>query len=59
MLMAKISSRATYHKCLNDLVDFGYVGYIPSFNPVLPSQAYFKFPNGNAQTKFVNNKIGN
>ena len=40
MLMAKISSRATYHKCLNDLVDFGYVKYIPTFNPSEKNRAF-------------------
>jgi hypothetical protein len=41
MPMAKISSRATYHKCLNDLAAFGYIKYIPSFNPLLPNKVYF------------------
>lgn len=37
MSSAKISSRATYHKCMKDLHDFGYVKYIPSHHPVLGS----------------------
>jgi hypothetical protein len=41
MVMAKISSRATYHKCLNDLVAFGYLSYMPSFNPVIPNKVFF------------------
>lgn len=37
MPMAKIDSRATYHKCMNDLVDNGYIRYIPSCNPFFKS----------------------
>lgn len=51
MLMAKISSRATYHKCMNDLVAFGYVRYIPSYNSLVPNQAFFECCNSNEYTK--------
>jgi len=50
MPMAKISSRATYHKCMNDLVAFGYVRYIPSYNPLLPNQVFFNCYNGDGYT---------
>lgn len=40
MEMAKIDSRATYHKCLKDLVEFGYVKYFASFNPVVKNKVY-------------------
>lgn len=40
MPMAKIGSRATYHKCLQDLVECGYIRYSPSFNPLLKSLAF-------------------
>lgn len=43
MPMAKIDSRATYHKCLQDLVEYGYLRYIPSCNPFLKSLAFFSF----------------
>ena len=33
MLFARIKSKATYHKCLNELVAFGYITYQPSFDP--------------------------
>jgi len=33
MLFSRIKSKATYHKCLSELVAFGYVSYEPSFNP--------------------------
>lgn len=34
---AKISATGTYHKCMRDLKDLGYIQYIPSYNPVLGS----------------------
>jgi hypothetical protein len=42
MPLAKIDSRATYHKCLRDLVEFGYIGYLPSYNPFLKNLAYLR-----------------
>lgn len=33
MRISKISSKATYHKCLRDLNDKAYLEYRPSFNP--------------------------
>lgn len=33
MELSKIGSSATYHKCLRNLVEYGYIGYTPSFNP--------------------------
>lgn len=33
MVFSKIASTATYHKCIKDLNDFGYIGYQPSFSP--------------------------
>jgi len=33
MRISKISSKATYHKCMKDLNDKGYVKYEPSYNP--------------------------
>ena len=38
MRVAKISGSATYHKCIKDLVEFGYISYKPSYNPVINSQ---------------------
>ncbi|MEI6949622.1 hypothetical protein V9K67_20715 [Paraflavisolibacter sp. H34] len=34
MEAAKISAKATYHKCMNELQDFGYIRYIPSRHPI-------------------------
>lgn len=33
MHLAKISSKTTYHKCIKDLQEFGFITYIPSFHP--------------------------
>jgi hypothetical protein len=38
MEVAKISGLATYHKCIKDLADFGYIQYQPSYNPAISSQ---------------------
>ena len=38
MEAAKISGLATYHKCMKDLVEFGYIQYLPSFNPAIGSR---------------------
>lgn len=47
MQIAKINGRATYHKCIRELEEYGYIKYIPSFNPFLKSLVYMK----NAETK--------
>ena len=33
MRVSKISSNGTYHKCIKDLSEYGYLEYFPSFNP--------------------------
>jgi len=38
MEVAKISGLATYHKCMRDLVEYGYIQYEPSYNPAISSQ---------------------
>jgi hypothetical protein len=40
MKQAKISAIATYHKTMQDLKLCGYIGYVPSYNPVLGSLVY-------------------
>ena len=40
MEAAKISGLATYHKCMKDLVEYGYIQYEPSYNPAISSQVY-------------------
>jgi replication initiation and membrane attachment protein DnaB len=57
MIMAKISSRATYHKCLRDLVEFGYIKYIPSCNPFLKNIAYLKWNSEIDEIDFIKNSI--
>jgi len=33
MRISKIASNATYHKCIRELNEYGYLRYLPSFNP--------------------------
>lgn len=38
MQFSRIRSKSTYHKCISDLVDYGYINYVPSFDPFRASQ---------------------
>lgn len=40
MGIAKIGGLATYHRCIKDLADFGYISYTPSYNPAVGSLVY-------------------
>lgn len=40
MKTSKIASKATYHKCLKALHEYGYINYQPSYNPYLGSQVF-------------------
>lgn len=40
MILAKFTGLATYHKCMKDLVELGYIRYIPSYNPSSSSQVH-------------------
>ena len=40
MKKAKIAGMGTYHKCMRELKEAGYIQYVPSFNPVLGSLVY-------------------
>lgn len=33
MQFSRIRSKSTYHKCVMELVSFGYITYEPSYNP--------------------------
>jgi len=33
MRFSRIKSKATYHKCIRELVAFGYITYLPSYDP--------------------------
>lgn len=62
MRVSKISAKATYHKCMKELNDFGYLKYKPSFNPFKGSLVYlFNFQTGNEQplsTHHTKNETG-
>ncbi|WP_310559180.1 transcriptional regulator [Flavobacterium sp.] len=61
MRISKISSKATYHKCIKELTEKGYIIYKPSFNPYKGSTAeiinldYYTKP----MTKKLANKLKN
>jgi len=63
MKVSKISSKATYHKCMKELHLFGYLKYMPSFNPYKGSLVYlFNFEDSAAQVhspKHTKNDTGN
>ncbi len=40
MDVAKIRGLATYHRCMKDLVECGYIQYELSFNPTITSKVY-------------------
>ena len=40
MGISKISSYATYHKCIKQLHNYGYIRYSPSYNPMRGSWVY-------------------
>jgi hypothetical protein len=40
MRMAKISAAGTFRKCIWDLHEFGFINYIPSYNPLLGGLIY-------------------
>ena len=41
MRIAKLSSSMTYHKCVRQLCEYGYIKYEPSFNRKKGSKIYF------------------
>ncbi|RKR82065.1 hypothetical protein BDD43_2232 [Mucilaginibacter gracilis] len=42
MPLAKISASTTYHRCIRDLHDFGYILYEPSYKRNVRSAIYLK-----------------
>lgn len=40
MRFSRIKSIATYHKCLKDLIGFGYISYEPSYHPTNASSIW-------------------
>ncbi|UKT63055.1 hypothetical protein [Pedobacter mucosus] len=54
MTYSKIASKATYHKCIRELQQGGYIGYRPSFHPILASQVWW-LQGGDLENKILNN----
>jgi hypothetical protein len=40
MEVSKISGVATFHKCIKELHDYGYIEYVPSYNPMVGSRVF-------------------
>lgn len=40
MCCARIGSRVTYHRCMRELARWGYIHYLPSYDPGAKSQVY-------------------
>ena len=65
MRISKISSKATYHKCLRNLHDLNYINYQPSYNPFKGSHVImFNFsealkPSTRAERTLLNEPILN
>ncbi len=62
MKVSKICSKATYHKCMKELNDFGYLQYKPSYNPFKGSLVFlFNFQTSSEQlpdTHHTKNETG-
>ncbi|HEX4373379.1 MAG TPA: hypothetical protein VHZ50_08775 [Puia sp.] len=43
MKLSKIAGRTTYHNHMKELVEFGYIKYIPSYHPVLGSLVWMNW----------------
>lgn len=43
MARSKIASIATYHKCIQELHEYGYIRYVPSYHPTQGSLVYWPF----------------
>jgi hypothetical protein len=41
MRFSKIASIATYHKCLRQLNEYGYIHYVPSYHPTIGSMVHW------------------
>lgn len=58
MNVSKISSKVTYHKCMRQLHEFGYLNYIPSYNPFKGSLVYlYDFQTGQVIPSKTNQNI--
>lgn len=60
MKLSKISAYGTYHKCIKELHQFGYIEYLPSFNPYKGSLVHlFDFGDLdkiNSEANFIQNQ---
>ena len=42
MKLSKIGSKATYHKCIAELTEYGYIKYMPTYNSYVGTRVYLR-----------------
>jgi hypothetical protein len=52
MGIAMISSPKTFHKCIHELNEYGYIKYVPTRNRSQKSKIYFLFSEPDVEVKF-------
>ena len=52
MKIAKITGPVTYHKCMRELNEYGYISYMPKRNRNQRSVIYFPYYLSNLEVKF-------
>jgi hypothetical protein len=56
MMFSKIGSKSTYHRCLKELHEYGYIEYMPSHNPYRGSKIKLtKIETSSGQALYHNN----
>ncbi|GLU45119.1 hypothetical protein [Allomuricauda sp. NBRC 101325] len=54
MILAKIGSKSTYHRCIKELAHWGYIYYDPSHNPFKGSRIkMFNFETSDGQVMYL------
>ncbi|PWA10469.1 hypothetical protein [Flavobacterium laiguense] len=51
MEIAMISSPKTFHKCIHELNEYGYIKYVPTRNRSQKSKIYFLFSESDVEVK--------
>lgn len=44
MELSKVGSTRTYHRCIRDMVAYGYIQYVPTYNSFLGTKVYLRAP---------------
>jgi SOS-response transcriptional repressor LexA len=58
MKASRIASKATYHKCIKELQLFGFIEYLPSYNPYSGTEVImYNLSSGKPMAEQVNGKV--